>query len=728
MKNDRFPPSFIAAVRAQNRSEELYKAIKAKDDDTEQVVKAVEAGADLNRTYQDRLPLAWAIHFGKFNRFKLLCEIQPKEGAVANLNTIIPITDKKVEVSLLHYAAVKGLTNFVRYLVVERKIDATIQDKHSRKMLPIHHAAGSGNIATLDVLNDQNQALTAITGKGDYCVHIAVMGGQIAMLEHLLQLGANLSCRNAEGKTPLHCAIDWQQTATVDFLLTKNIPTQHCDAQGRNAYLLAVAKGDRELIKKLIKAGYSYEFCDANGMNALHIAAEGNHLSLLRSLNKLKKLSLHTGDNKGRRPIHLAIANDLIAIFDFIISEFAKEDIVNILLSWQDKNGETVVDYALRAKAKQITQRLVKLGLQFDRKYMLEATTANDVEMVKLLAGTGMSLNQNDSLGKRAEHIAAENGSIQLLEAFRKIPGVNFQVADNQGMLPIHYAASAGQKTTLEWLCQHQGGALTCQDQHGRDCLFHAARGDHSELVIDLVKAKKMSLNTRCAKKLTLMHHAVFKSAKKVVVVLKQFGMSIDVQDNKGMTPFLLACRSGLVNMIDYLIEHQANKKACNHSGKNAWFFAAAGCHDLALYLCLEKLELPFRADSSNTTPLHYAALAGNIVGLSYFIRLGQNHAAVDNMGETPLQKAHTGRTKAEKELVEKEKLQLVEECQQLKAKIADFNKVATYLISLDAPIEYVSGAKRERLEPTTSSDETRVVKPRLAANEKASSMQPGKN
>lgn len=80
MKKTKYPPEFVASVIVHNKNTALYEAIEKKGDDVEGVITAVNNGAELNSTFKGRLPLEWAIHFGKFERFKTLLNIIPPPG------------------------------------------------------------------------------------------------------------------------------------------------------------------------------------------------------------------------------------------------------------------------------------------------------------------------------------------------------------------------------------------------------------------------------------------------------------------------------------------------------------------------------------------------------------------------------------------------------------------------------------------------------------------------
>ncbi len=754
---------FVEAVKAHNRSQELLEAIRAQGDSVEALEAAVAKGADLNREIADlnsenlvKLPLQWTIHFGKFERFKKLLSLEPKVGAKANLQAVIEVGENKIKMSMLHYAAAKGLTKFVTFMLLEKGMDATLSDQHERGLLPIHHAATSGNRETLDALNKNKEALNAVSAKGDFCVHVAAMLGNSKMLEYLFQLGADPRCRNSEHRTPLHCAVRNRRKDAVCYLSKIEGLRDDVDFQGRNALLVAVEAGSVEMVTILAPPGNKFTDTDYNGFGAMHIAVQNNNVAMMRFLKSTDILTFVATDDIGRVHVHIAAEYDALKAFNFVVDELHRElsdthskhsksqdleqavviELRQILVNWQDKNGDSVVEYAFRFRAKKIINRLIELGIKLDKtniagnSLMHQMVERTDEEMVIFLLGKGVSWTQKNSGGITPVQMAFINGNTIMLDVFRTKTDYNFMGKDEDGVMLIHLACIIGQKKSLEWLLQHNFGSLNVLDNRGCNCLFNAARGDQAELIVYLVKEKKMSLDGFCARKLTVMHHAIFKSAKNAAIALNKLGVSFEARGEHGILPLHLACRSGLPGMVDFLIQQGVNKDACNDFGRNAWVYAASGCFDLEMFNTLERHQIPLAGvlDRSGMSPLHHAAMAGNLIAVKYFLTKNLDRAAPDNSGLTPVQKAKSCHDECQRELKEKMKIpeysngknqKLNEEIERLKRRIEGCFDVEYYLKNLELKrhkkVEEKSKVvdKRERKEKSDGDEGVRIVKPR---------------
>jgi len=310
-----------------------------------------------------------------------------------------------------------------------------------------------------------------------------------------------------------------------------------------------------------------------------------------------------------------------------------------------------------------------------------------------LLATKGADPNSRDSLGRTPVHLAAERGYIDVLIALKSSLHCDVSAKDHEGLLPIHWASAAGQLPALEWLLANNGGNVNDLDNSMRNCLFQAVRGNQEAMIYHLVNVKKMSLTSLCSSELTLMHHAVFKSAEQAIFALVKLGLSLEVPGNKGMLPLHLAARSGLPEMVDFLVAQGVNKNAGNDSLRNAWFYAAADQAE-GILECLEKHQIALQGvqDTFGMTPVHIAAMGGNLAALMFFVNRGLSAFEPDKQGETPLSKAKKQRKKWLHDLAKlkqsadvgaEAKNAKAEQCAKIESRIAGCAAVEAYLSTL---------------------------------------------
>lgn len=122
-----------------------------------------------------------------------------------------------------------------------------------------------------------------------------------------------------------------------------------------------------------------------------------------------------------------------------------------------------------------------------------------------------------------------------------------------------------------------------------------------------------------------------------IAKVLIASGAEINIRDNSGRTPLVLAAYSGYPEVAQLLLANKAGVKVKDDAGSTALHWAASfGRQEVAALLLANEAEVDAR-DNEGATPLHHAAEKGH---LDVAALLLANHAEVnakDNQGATPL-------------------------------------------------------------------------------------------
>ncbi len=97
---------------------------------------------------------------------------------------------------------------------------------------------------------------------------------------------------------------------------------------------------------------------------------------------------------------------------------------------------------------------------------------------------------------------------------------------------------------------------------------------------------------------------------------------------------FLLACENANIPMARDMVRQGANTEAVNTAGESALHLAVRSGNTWVVNYLLEELLLPVDArDAFGRTPLHWAALSGNIFMTEALIMGGADIDAEDNKG-----------------------------------------------------------------------------------------------
>ncbi|XP_058500757.1 ankyrin repeat domain-containing protein 26 isoform X4 [Solea solea] len=123
------------------------------------------------------------------------------------------------------------------------------------------------------------------------------------------------------------------------------------------------------------------------------------------------------------------------------------------------------------------------------------------------------------------------------------------------------------------------------------------------------------------------------------VAKLRQLAKKNDINqlDKENRTALHIACASGHVDVVQFLVESKAKLNLCDNQNRSALMKAVQGQHERCLSILLENHADPNLVDINSNTALH---LAANIPSLSIAILLLQHEAninATNKEGFTPL-------------------------------------------------------------------------------------------
>ncbi|OEL18381.1 hypothetical protein BAE44_0020600 [Dichanthelium oligosanthes] len=342
----------------------------------------------------------------------------------------------------------------------------------------LHVAAASGDHprhlqVAETICREASQLLFACDGNGDTPLHCAVRAGNAAMASLLVQLANGcddqrrktmVSMQNKRGETALHEAVRFGHKTglrMVEALMDQDKELARVVARdGTSALYLATSLHHTEIARELISQDKELSSSGPLGQNALHPAVLHSK-KMTTALLKLNKDLTKQQDLSGSTPTHFAASADDPSL-KFFLYVFVER---------------TLEFYSV-------------LGIYF----------APENWLIKFYKCLNLPL-------------------YQLVEAD---PPSAFQ-ADNDGLLPVHVAASAGNLVAVIILLTKCPGCAGLRDSQGR----------------------------------TFLHTAVEKRSHNIVKFVRmrpQFNSILNIQDNQGNTALHLAILEGHLNIFQTLI------------------------------------------------------------------------------------------------------------------------------------------------------------------------------
>ena len=172
----------------------------------------------------------------------------------------------------------------------------------------------------------------------------------------------------------------------------------------------AIEYGHRRLVRDLLEMGESPTAKDANGDAPIHVAATLGHGLIIRTL-LIEGAEVDEPDRKGRTPLHLSSIS-----------------------------GTDVGVRALLAAGACPRHRHGRTGF-----CALDLAARNGhVDVMKTLLGRGADVSARASGGRSVLHIAAQKNRVSVIEFLATEAGVEVDCKDDNGMTPLHVAATNG--------------------------------------------------------------------------------------------------------------------------------------------------------------------------------------------------------------------------------------------------------------------------------------------
>ncbi|XP_068174125.1 ankyrin repeat and protein kinase domain-containing protein 1 [Antennarius striatus] len=370
----------------------------------------------------------------------------------------------------------------------------------------------------------------------------------------------------------------------------------------KNLLHYTVASGDVESVEHVLNLGAGVNCVTAKGYTALMIA------SLYRYHDILSLLLEHGASTTLREEelwtaLHFAAQNGDDRTVRLLLDKGAAAD-VQEKAGWTPlhlacQNGhETVVRLLLSRLSEEAVEEREAQG----RTPLHLASTYGHVNIAKLLLSQGADPNATDCSLSTALHISAEEGHNRAVRQLLK-SGVTVDSADSRGYTPLHLAALHG----------HTG---IC-----RQLLLNGA-----------------SPNTRTLQEWTPMHLAALKGHDATVVQLESQGGCVNARGSIGWTPLHLACQQNEPNVVEKLLEANADPNVYEDS--DGWTPLHIACTSVSVSSVGHLVSHHANVNALNAgkaTPLHLAAQHGVLPIAKALVLNGADKTLLDSSGSTPL-------------------------------------------------------------------------------------------
>jgi len=263
----------------------------------------------------------------------------------------------------------------------------------------------------------------------------------------------------------------------------------------------------------------------------------------------------------------------------------------------------------------------------------LRSCCSGDLEFVSNALQKGFDINSKDEVGLTGLHVASIQGQSKMIDLLLD-KGAAISCRDVDGMTPLHFACE-NNHVQIAIALSRGGGDTSLRNKVGLTALHYICMNGLLPLTV-LIRDYMINVSTSAG--LTLLHCAADMGHLEMVQYLVEHEAQIMPRDDDGMTPLHLACMGGHVECVEYLIEEGSYWNTRDDEGMSPFLMAAKeGNVELASILIDIGANVHVRNDLGNTA-MHLACESGSMDMTKFLLDEARVDINARNQGmETPL-------------------------------------------------------------------------------------------
>ena len=412
--------------------------------------------------------------------------------------------------------------------------------------------------------------LISTKGRDDWTRLMLAILNSVSAVENVLSEGVSVNIRGTEefhGVTPLMFASGIGAQTIVKLLIENGARLNDTDTLGKTALIQSAYKGHSDTVSFLLQQGANPNAETNQKWTALMYAAERGRLQILKTLLK-HGARVDFQNNLGMSPMMYAAQKGHFKIVQFLLLRGIKLDITSL-------NGSSALIWAIRSKHENIAKLLLEAGAktdilenEFQRSPLLLASMYGLESTVQKLLSLGADLTKVDKQGENALLLALSNKHFKTASLLIK-SGISTNTQDLKKRTPIMEASAQG-SLELTRLLIKKGVDVNARDFVGKTSLMIAAAEGHINIAKVLLREQsRLDYRDRygwtawiyAAEKQQLpmvkflsekeidnegnLFYAVSRGHLKVIKLLLDLGINIEIYDSQGWTLVMWAANNG---------------------------------------------------------------------------------------------------------------------------------------------------------------------------------------
>uniref|UniRef100_A0A1X7U100 Uncharacterized protein n=1 Tax=Amphimedon queenslandica TaxID=400682 RepID=A0A1X7U100_AMPQE len=554
-------------------------------------------------------------------------------------------------ISPVHYATWSGSTSVLSYITSQYNLNAN--DTNTYGHTPLVYSCHSGSINSVKYLiNNHNSDPNITDNKGMACLHHSCRHGHIDITQYLIEVQhCDINKTDNEGRTLVHHAAWSGNFDLVQYLITEQgLSPTAVTKNGLTALHYASLSLNLPLVKELIT---TYQLdphqADSNGKLPIHYAAESGDILLLELYMKDYKCSLILTDDKGWNVIHFSSLKGHNHFIKHITSQYPQY--ISLLHS-TDNEGQVPLHLACESGNIQVVTFLindmkcdVNAKMRRDQGCVTFACFSGNLDLVQLLIQQyKLEPLATDKYGFTGLHAVAQTEHTHILELYSQEYSVDItnHTSNNKYTL-AHSAAYKGKLHCLQELInKYRCDINATTTDTGSTVLHKACEGGHVPVVLYLTSLPQCNVAAKTSNGSTVLHITCEYSDSLPILkhLVENHQLDLCAVNDEGMAPIHLACSEGRLNLIKYIIEHIPSSLELPHSTDGHTPFVIAVYFnqlEVIKYLISKKCNLS-ATDDEGSGAVHISVERGHLNVLKYLIDNNYcNPNATNHQDRTPL-------------------------------------------------------------------------------------------
>ncbi|KAF5306417.1 hypothetical protein FQA39_LY08926 [Lamprigera yunnana] len=259
-----------------------------------------------------------------------------------------------------------------------------------------------------------------------------------------------------------------------------------------------------------------------------------------------------------------------------------------------------------------------------------------DLRMVKLLLEKRANVQFMNRQRHTPLHLASQKGFVDIMNILIE-HGANLNAHDLEDCSPLSLAILYGHEEAAELLIR-KGTRLNHEESCGYTVIYRAVWNNMNNITKALIDAGAKIVQSHF-----LLHTAIRNNNYNMVKILHRGGALLNIRDEQGQTPLMLACVYKNIQICKYLLKYGAPANARNElTGLTALHICTDSIRDVNTFKLFLELLLSYNADISASSfmgnLLFYAIMVDNLDAACMLIKYGsdvnikEERAFVDNL------------------------------------------------------------------------------------------------